>query len=168
VDRPINAAELTAVDTETTSLEPMTAQLVGISLSVKAGEACYIPVAHAYQGVPQQLEREQVLAAEAVAGRRHQAEGRPEPQVRQPYLRQPRRVAARHHHDTLLESYVFESHRTHDMDSLALRHLNHTTIPFADVCGKGASRLPSTRWRSAAPPSTRRKTPTSRCACTSA
>jgi len=58
----INAAELTAVDTETTSLEPMTAQLVGISLSVKAGEACYIPVAHAYQGVPQQLEREQVLA----------------------------------------------------------------------------------------------------------
>jgi DNA polymerase-1 len=138
----INAAELTAVDTETTSLEPMTAQLVGISLSVKAGEACYIPVAHSYQGVPQQLEREHVLAK-----LKPWLEDAAKLKVGQ-NLKYDSHIFANHgvslqgiHHDTLLESYVFESHRTHDMDSLALRHLNHTTIPFADVCGKGASMI---------------------------
>jgi DNA polymerase-1 len=138
----INAAELTAVDTETTSLEPMTAQLVGISLSVKAGEACYIPVAHAYQGVPQQLEREHVLAK-----LKPWLEDATKLKVGQ-NLKYDSHIFANHgvslqgiHHDTLLESYVFESHRTHDMDSLALRHLNHTTIPFSDVCGKGASMI---------------------------
>ncbi|WP_343730033.1 DNA polymerase I [Duganella sp.] len=138
----INAAELTAVDTETTSLEPMTAQLVGISLSVKAGEACYIPVAHAYQGVPQQLEREHVLAR-----LKPWLEDATKLKVGQ-NLKYDSHVFANHgvslqgiHHDTLLESYVFESHRSHDMDSLALRHLNHTTIPFSDVCGKGASMI---------------------------
>ena len=138
----IDAAELTALDTETTSLEPMLAQLVGISLSVKAGEACYIPLAHAYQGVPQQLERAHVLeklkpwledASKLKVGQN---------------LKYDSHIFANHgvtlqgiHHDTLLQSYVFESHRTHDMDSLALRHLNHNTIPFADVCGKGASMI---------------------------
>ena len=138
----INAAELTAVDTETTSLEPMTAQLVGISLSVKAGEACYIPVAHAYQGVPQQLEREHVLAK-----LKPWLEDATKLKVGQ-NLKYDSHIFANHgvslqgiHHDTLLESYVFESHRSHDMDSLALRHLNHTTIPFSDVCGKGASMI---------------------------
>ncbi|MRW83589.1 DNA polymerase I [Pseudoduganella sp. FT26W] len=138
----INAAELTAVDTETTSLEPMTAQLVGISLSVKAGEACYIPVAHSYQGVPQQLERGHVLAR-----LKPWLEDATRLKVGQ-NLKYDSHIFANHgvslqgiHHDTLLESYVFESHRTHDMDSLALRHLNHTTIPFVDVCGKGASMI---------------------------
>jgi DNA polymerase-1 len=138
----INAAELTAVDTETTSLEPMTAQLVGISLSVKAGEACYIPVAHAYQGVPEQLQREHVLAR-----LKPWLEDATKLKVGQ-NLKYDSHIFANHgvslqgiHHDTLLESYVFESHRTHDMDSLALRHLNHTTIPFVDVCGKGASMI---------------------------
>jgi DNA polymerase-1 len=138
----INAAELTAVDTETTSLEPMTAQLVGISLSVKAGEACYIPVAHNYQGVSQQLEREHVLAK-----LKPWLEDATRLKVGQ-NLKYDSHIFANHgvslqgiHHDTLLESYVFESHRTHDMDSLALRHLNHTTIPFVDVCGKGASMI---------------------------
>jgi DNA polymerase-1 len=138
----INAAELTAVDTETTSLEPMTAQLVGISLAVKAGEACYIPVAHSYQGVPQQLEREHVLAK-----LKPWLEDATKLKVGQ-NLKYDSHIFANHgvslqgiHHDTLLESYVFESHRTHDMDSLALRHLNHTTIPFSDVCGKGASMI---------------------------
>ncbi|SHN42765.1 DNA polymerase I [Duganella sacchari] len=138
----INTAELTAVDTETTSLEPMTAQLVGISLSVKAGEACYIPVAHAYQGVPVQLEREHVLAR-----LKPWLEDASKLKVGQ-NLKYDSHIFANHgvrlqgiHHDTLLESYVFESHRTHDMDSLALRHLNHTTIPFSDVCGKGASMI---------------------------
>ncbi|MYM81428.1 DNA polymerase I [Duganella sp. FT50W] len=138
----INAAELTAVDTETTSLEPMLAQLVGISLSVKAGEACYIPVAHAYQGVSPQLERDHVLAK-----LKPWLEDAAKLKVGQ-NLKYDSHIFANHgvslqgiHHDTLLESYVFESHRSHDMDSLALRHLNHTTIPFVDVCGKGVNMI---------------------------
>ena len=138
----IDAASLTAVDTETTSLEPMTAQLVGISLSVEPGVACYIPVAHSYQGVPQQLSREHVLARLKPwledAGKLKVGQN----------LKYDSHIFANQgvklqgiHHDTLLESYVFESHRPHDMDSLALRHLNHTTIPFVDVCGKGASMI---------------------------
>jgi DNA polymerase-1 len=138
----INAAELTAVDTETTSLEPMTAQMVGISLATEPGIACYIPVAHSYQGAPEQLTREFVLdklkpwledAGKAKVGQN---------------LKYDAHIFANHGvalrgivHDTLLQSYVFESHRTHDMDSLALRHLNHTTIPFVDVCGKGVNQI---------------------------
>jgi len=138
----IDAAKLTAVDTETTSLEPMTAQMVGISLSVEPGVACYIPVAHSYQGVPGQLSREHVLAK-----LKPWLEDASKLKVGQ-NLKYDSHIFANHgvtlrgiEHDTLLESYVFESHRTHDMDSLALRHLNHTTIPFVDVCGKGASMI---------------------------
>ncbi|MFA9217792.1 MAG: DNA polymerase I, partial [Sphingomonadaceae bacterium] len=138
----INAATLTAVDTETTSLEPMTAQLVGISLSVEPGVACYIPVAHSYVGAPQQLERQYVLdqlkpwledASKAKVGQNLKYDSH----IFANHGVQLRGIA----HDTLLQSYVFESHRPHDMDSLALRHLNHTTIAFADVCGKGASMI---------------------------
>ncbi len=138
----IDTAALTAVDTETTSLEPMTAQLVGISLSVEPGVACYIPVAHSYAGVPEQLSREHVLAR-----LKPWLEDAHKPKVGQ-NLKYDSHIFANHGvqlrgivHDTLLESYVFESHRTHDMDSLALRHLNVTTIPFVDVCGKGASQI---------------------------
>jgi len=138
----IDKAALTAVDTETTSLEPMLAQLVGISLSVEAGTACYIPVAHGYAGAPEQLQREHVLAR-----LKPWLEDENKPKVGQ-NLKYDAHIFANHgvslrgiQHDTLLESYVFESHRTHDMDSLALRHLNHTTIPFSDVCGKGASMI---------------------------
>ncbi|MES2348980.1 MAG: DNA polymerase I [Pseudomonadota bacterium] len=138
----IGAAKLTAVDTETTSLEPMTAQMVGISLSVEPGVACYIPVAHSYQGVPEQLSREHVLEK-----LKPWLEDESKLKVGQ-NLKYDSHIFANHgvkllgiHHDTLLESYVFESHRTHDMDSLALRHLNHTTILFSDVCGKGASMI---------------------------
>ena len=138
----IAESRLTAVDTETTSLEPMTAQLVGISLCVEPGVAAYIPVAHAYAGVPVQLEREHVLAK-----LKPWLEDESKPKVGQ-NLKYDSHIFANHGvalrgivHDTLLQSYVFESHRTHDMDSLALRHLNHTTIAFADVCGKGASQI---------------------------
>jgi DNA polymerase-1 len=138
----IDAAPLTAVDTETTSLEPMMAQMVGISLSVEPGVACYIPVAHSYQGAPQQLERDHVLAK-----LKPWLEDATKLKVGQ-NLKYDSHIFANHgvslqgiHHDTLLQSYVFESHRPHDMDSLALRHLNHTTIPFVDVCGKGASMI---------------------------
>ncbi len=138
----IDNAVLTSIDTETTSLIPMQAQLVGISLCCEPGVAAYIPVAHHYQDVPQQLSRELVLekmkpwledASKAKVGQN---------------LKYDSHIFANHGvnlrgivHDTLLESYVFESHRSHDMDSLALRHLNRKTITFQEVCGKGASQI---------------------------
>ncbi|MES2077298.1 MAG: DNA polymerase I [Pseudomonadota bacterium] len=138
----IDTAALTAVDTETTSLEPMTAQLVGISLSVEPGVAAYIPLAHVYAGVPEQLTREHVLAR-----LKPWLEDAGKPKLGQ-NLKYDSHIFANHGvtlrgivHDTLLQSYVFESHRTHDMDSLALRHLNVTTIPFVDVCGKGVNQI---------------------------
>ncbi|MFJ2989848.1 DNA polymerase I [Collimonas sp. NPDC087041] len=138
----IDSATLTAVDTETTSLEPMTAQLVGISLCCEVGTAAYIPVAHRYQDVPTQLSREFVLEK-----MRAWLEDDSKPKVGQ-NLKYDSHIFANQGvnlrgivHDTLLESYVFESHRSHDMDSLALRHLNHQTITFQEVCGKGASQI---------------------------
>ncbi len=138
----IDAAPLTAIDTETTSLEPMTAQMVGISLATEAGVAAYIPMAHRYQGAPEQLTRELVLAK-----LKPWLEDAAKPKLGQ-NLKYDSHIFANHGvslrgvvHDTLLQSYVFESHKTHDMDSLALRHLNHTTIAFVDVCGKGANQI---------------------------
>ncbi|GAC1316269.1 MAG: DNA polymerase I [Collimonas sp.] len=138
----IDQAALTAVDTETTSLDPMTAQLVGISLCCEVGVAAYIPVAHRYQDVPAQLPRELVLEK-----MRSWLEDDSKPKVGQ-NLKYDSHIFASQGvslrgivHDTLLESYVFESHRSHDMDSLALRHLNHQTITFQEVCGKGASQI---------------------------
>jgi DNA polymerase-1 len=138
----IDKATLTAVDTETTSLEPMTAQLVGISLCCEVGVAAYIPVAHRYQDVPAQLSREFVLER-----MRSWLEDDSKPKVGQ-NLKYDSHIFANQGvglrgivHDTLLESYVFESHRSHDMDSLALRHLNHQTITFQEVCGKGAAQI---------------------------
>ncbi|MEO8407131.1 MAG: DNA polymerase I, partial [Oxalobacteraceae bacterium] len=138
----ISAAALTSVDTETTSLEPMHAQLVGISLCCAPGTAAYIPLAHRYQDAPQQLSTEFVLSR-----LKPWLEDASQQKVGQ-NLKYDSHVFANHgvtlrgiRHDTLLESYVFESHKSHDMDSLALRHLNHQTITFADVCGKGASQI---------------------------
>jgi DNA polymerase-1 len=138
----IDKAALTAVDTETTSLEPMTAQLVGISLCCEVGTAAYIPVAHRYQDAPAQLSRELVLQK-----MKPWLEDDSKPKVGQ-NLKYDSHIFANQGvnlrgivHDTLLESYVFESHRSHDMDSLALRHLNHQTITFQEVCGKGASQI---------------------------
>jgi len=138
----IDAAELTAIDTETTSLEPMLAEMVGISLCVEPGIACYIPLAHRYPGAPEQLQRDWVLSKlkpwleDGKKGKLGQN------------LKYDAHIFANHGvtlrgivHDTLLQSYVFESHRTHDMDSLALRHLNHKTVSYEEVCGKGASQI---------------------------
>ena len=139
----INSAELVAVDTETTSLDYMRAQLVGISLSTAPGEACYIPFAHDYMGAPEQLKPEFVLES------------------LKPYLEDPAltkvgqnlkydmSVLAQHGitlrgiaFDTMLESYVLDSVASrHDMDSLALNYLGEETIKFADVAGKGATQL---------------------------
>jgi DNA polymerase-1 len=138
----IDAAALTSVDTETTSLDPMQAQLVGISLCCEPGVAAYIPVAHRYQDVPAQLSRDFVLAK-----LKPWLEDAGKPKVGQ-HLKYDSHIFANHGvtlrgiaHDTLLESYVFESHKSHDMDSLALRHLNRKTITFQEVCGKGASQI---------------------------
>lgn len=138
----ISAAPLTSVDTETTSLDPLRAQLVGISLCCKPGIAAYIPVAHRYQDAPAQLSRETVLAR-----LKPWLEDASKPKVGQ-NLKYDSHIFANHGvalrgivHDTLLESYVFESHKSHDMDSLAMRHLNRKTITFEEVCGKGASQL---------------------------
>jgi DNA polymerase-1 len=138
----INQASLTAVDTETTSLEPMTAQLVGISLCCEAGLAAYIPVAHCYADAPTQLSREFVLGK-----LKSWLEDPSKPKVGQ-NLKYDSHIFANQGvqlhgivHDTLLQSYVFESHKSHDMDSLALRHLAHKTISFEEVCGKGASQI---------------------------
>ncbi len=138
----IDAAGLTSVDTETTSLDPMLAEMVGISLSVEAGKGAYIPVAHRYAGAPQQLPRELVLEK-----MRAWLENPDKPKLGQ-NLKYDMHVFANHGvtlrgiaHDTLLQSYVFESHKPHDMDTMAMRHLGYTTIPYVDVCGKGANQI---------------------------
>ncbi|MFN3788651.1 DNA polymerase I [Massilia sp.] len=138
----IDAAELTSVDTETTSLDPMSAQMVGISLSVEAGKGAYIPVAHRYAGAPDQLNREHVLER-----MRSWLEDPAKPKLGQ-NLKYDMHIFENHGiklkgivHDTLLQSYVFESHKPHDMDTMAMRHLGYTTIPFVDVCGKGANMI---------------------------
>ncbi len=138
----IQQATLTSIDTETTSLEPMTAQMVGISLCCEAGIAAYIPLAHNYPGAPEQLSREFVLEK-----MRAWLEDPRTAKVGQ-NLKYDSHIFANHGiqlrgivHDTLLQSYVFESHKSHDMDSLAMRHLARKTISFEEVCGKGASQI---------------------------
>src|SRR6185437_8116707 len=136
-------AELIAFDTETTSLDPMQAQLVGLSFSVKAGEACYIPVGHDYPGAPQQLDLGETL------------------QMLKPILEDPRHPKLGQHakydcnvlssygvevrgiaFDTMLESYVLNATANrHDMDTLAKRWLDHDTIHYEDVAGKGAKQI---------------------------
>ncbi len=138
----VEQAELTAVDTETTSLDALQAQLVGISLCVEAGTAAYIPVAHQYPGVVEQLSRDEVLAA-----LKPWLENDAKAKVGQ-HLKFDSHVFANHGihvqgitQDTLLESYVLESHKKHDMDSLSLRWLNRKTISYEEICGKGASQI---------------------------
>jgi len=138
----VNAASLASVDTETTSLDPMLARIVGISVSVTPGEAAYIPLAHRYPGTPDQLDREATLAR-----LRPWLEDAARPKLGQ-NIKYDMHVFANHGirlagvaHDTLLESYVLESHRPHDMDSMADRHLGVKTITYDEVTGKGASRI---------------------------
>jgi len=138
----IGKAELTAVDTETTSLDPLRARLVGISLCVTPGEAAYVPVGHRYAGAPAQLDE-----GRALTRLRPWLEDAASPKLGQ-HIKYDMHVFANHGirlrgvvHDTLLQSYVLESHRPHDMDSLAERHLGLKTITYDDVTGKGAGRI---------------------------
>ena len=144
-------APLFAFDTETTGIDAQQAQLVGLSFAVKANEAAYIPLTHSYIGVPEQLDRDTVLRA------------------LKPLLEDPQKLKVGQHakfdinilancaiggdqacgitvrgvaFDTMLESYVLNSTATrHDMDSLAQKYLDHTTVSFQDIAGKGAKQL---------------------------
>ena len=139
----LQAAELFAFDTETTSLNYMVAEIVGVSFAVAPGEAAYVPLAHVYTGAPEQLDRDAVLA-------------KLKPLLEDPALgkvgqnlKYDASVLARYditlagmRFDTMLESYVLDSTATrHDMDSLALKYLGHRTIHFEEVAGKGAKQL---------------------------
>ncbi|QWD17559.1 DNA polymerase I [Polynucleobacter paneuropaeus] len=136
----IQEASLTAVDTETTSLDALAAQLVGISLSVTSGEACYIPVGHL--NAPEQLKRDDVLdrLKPWLESKTHYKVGQ--------NLKYDAHIFANYgitlqgvEFDTLLESYVLESHMSHNMDSLADRHLGMKTIKYEEVCGKGVHQI---------------------------
>ncbi len=139
----LEQAELIAFDTETTSLDAQQAELVGLSFAVAPHEAAYIPVAHSYMGVPEQLDRERVLAAlkpilEDAARAKVGQHAKYDMNVLAHYGIEVRGVA----YDTMLESYVLDSTATrHDMDSLALKYLGHGTIRFEDIAGKGAKQL---------------------------
>ncbi|KJZ36718.1 DNA polymerase I [Pseudomonas fluorescens] len=149
--KKLNDAKLIAFDTETTGIDAQQAQLVGLSFAVQPNEAAYIPLTHSYMGVPDQLDRDTVLRA------------------LKPILEDPNKLKVGQHakfdmnilancaiggdqdcgitvrgiaFDTMLESYVLDSTATrHDMDSLALKYLNHTTTSFQDIAGKGAKQL---------------------------
>jgi DNA polymerase-1 len=140
--KKLETAKLFAFDTETTSLDYMIARVVGVSFAVKIGEAAYVPFGHDYPGAPEQLSEDFVLGS------------------LKPLLEDPKKaklgqnlkydchVLENHGikmqgiaEDTMLESYVLDSTRRHDMDSMALSILGHNTIHFVDIAGKGAKQL---------------------------
>ncbi|MCQ4347970.1 DNA polymerase I [Pseudomonas stutzeri] len=139
----LKAAELFAFDTETTGLDAQQAELVGISFAVSPHEAAYVPLAHSYMGVPEQLDRDAVLAAlkpllEDPAKAKVGQHAKYDINILARYGIEVRGVAF----DTMLESYVLDSTATrHDMDSLALKYLGQSTVKFEDIAGKGAKQL---------------------------
>ncbi len=139
----VKAAELVAVDTETTSLDSMQAQLVGFSFAIRENQAWYVPVGHDYPGTPQQLELPWVLKKlkpllESAQHRKVGQNAKYDMNVLSNYDIQVQGVAF----DTMLESYVFNSTASrHDMDSLALKYLSRQTMHFEDIAGKGAKQI---------------------------
>ncbi|HSH87936.1 MAG TPA: DNA polymerase I [Methylophilus sp.] len=138
----LQQAELVCFDTETTSLDPLQAKIVGVSFSVTPGEAAYVPLTHDYFDAPAQLSLDTTLE-------------KLKPILENPNIKKvgqnlkyDMHVLANHGiqlqgvaHDTLLQSYVFESHKGHGMDELSERHLGITPIPFEAVAGKGAKQV---------------------------
>jgi DNA polymerase-1 len=139
----LQQADIFAFDTETTSLNYIDAEVVGLSFAVEPGEAAYLPVAHDYMDVPEQLDREAVFK-------------RLKPLLEDPLkaklghnLKYDQSVLANHdidlqgiRHDTMLESYVVNSTASrHDLDTLCERHLGHTNIHFEEVAGKGKNQI---------------------------
>ncbi|HEV7491600.1 MAG TPA: DNA polymerase I [Rhodanobacteraceae bacterium] len=139
----LRAAELIAFDTETDSLDPMQAEIIGISMAVAVREAAYIPLGHDCPGTPSQLDREDVLnrlkpLLEDADRTKLGQNAKYDINVMSTYGITVRGVA----HDTMLESYVLNSTASrHDMDSLAKRHLDHETIPYEQVTGRGAKQI---------------------------
>ena len=139
----LKKSELFAFDTETTSLDYSVAEIVGVSFSVTEGEAAYIPLAHDYPGVAEQLPRDQVLQklkplledpAQAKVGQNLKYDAN----VLANYDIALQGIAQ----DTMLESYVLNSTLTrHNMDDLAKTYLNRTTIHYEDVAGKGVKQI---------------------------
>jgi DNA polymerase-1 len=139
----IEAAELVALDTETDSLSNLEARIVGISFSVEPFEACYIPLRHAGMDAPAQLPLDEVLA-------------RLKPWLEDPerrklgqHVKYDSHVFANHGiavqgyaHDTMLQSYVLEAHRSHGLEALAERELGRKGLSYEDLCGKGAHQIP--------------------------
>lgn len=136
-------AECFAFDTETTSLEYMNAEIVGVSFAIEAGEGVYVPVAHDYPGAPDQLDRDSVLQAlkpllEDPSVKKIGQNLKYDMSVLANYGIAMRGIVW----DTMLESYVLDSVATrHDMDSLSLKYLGHKTIKFEEIAGKGAKQL---------------------------
>ncbi|MCB2016855.1 MAG: DNA polymerase I [Hydrogenophaga sp.] len=139
----VEAADLVALDTETTSLDEMVAQIVGISFSVTPGEAAYIPLRHEGPDAPEQLPLDEVLAK-----LKPWLENSAKHKLGQ-HIKYDRHVLANHGievqgyvHDTMLQSYVLEVHKPHGLASLAERHLGRSGIQYEDLCGKGAHQIP--------------------------
>jgi len=138
----LEAAECVAIDTETTSLDAMRADLVGISWSVKPGEAAYLPLRHEGPDAPVQLPLLEVLAK-----LKAWLENPLKLKVGQ-HVKYDRHVFANqgievrgYAHDTMLQSYVLEVHKPHSLTSLALRHVGRTGLTYEDMCGKGAHQI---------------------------
>lgn len=140
----LETAPLIAFDTETTSIDAMMAEIVGLSLAVEPGKAAYIPLTHDYPGAPKQLARDHVLNAlkpilEDPKRRKVGQHGKYDINILSHYGIDVQGLA----HDTMLESYIFNATATrHDMDSLAQRYLGYTTIKYEQVAGKGAKQIP--------------------------
>jgi DNA polymerase-1 len=139
----LQAAPLVSFDTETDSLDPMRASLVGLSFAIEPGQACYIPVAHDYPGAPTQLDRAAVLEALRPV---FEDAGKPKLGQHGKYdLHILRRHGVRvqgYAEDTMLESFVFNAGgQRHDMDTLAQKYLGYTTIKYEQVAGKGAKQI---------------------------
>ncbi|WP_290688175.1 DNA polymerase I [Aquabacterium sp.] len=139
----LHAAPLVAFDTETDSLEPMKARIVGLSFSDQVGRACYIPLRHEGPDAPVQLPLDEVLAK-----LKPWLEDANQAKVGQ-NIKYDTHVLANHGiriqgyaHDTMLESYVLEAHRRHNLGDLALRFVNRAGLSYEDVAGKGAQQIP--------------------------
>ncbi len=139
----LRAAPLFAFDTETTSLDALQAEIVGVSFSDRAGAGAYVPLAHAYPGAPAQLER-----AAALARLKPLLEDETRPKIGQNFKYDMSVLAnydirlAGMRYDTMLESYVLDSTASrHDMDSLALKYLGYKTLKYEDVAGKGKHQI---------------------------
>ena len=139
----LQSAELISFDSETDALDPMRANLVGLSFCVEPGVACYLPLAHDYPGAPAQLPRETVLAAlRPVLEDENRAKVGQHGKYDLHVLRRHGVAVRGYREDTMLESFVWNAGiQRHDMDTLAKKYLDYTTIKFEEVCGKGAKQI---------------------------